>query len=354
MRRNGLLDLQSHRRLRAALGELLLERLEQVVGAIVDLQVGVARHAEGVVLDDLHAGEELIEVRGDHLLERREAAVLRERHEPGQQRRHLDAREVHAACRGIAHQHGQVQRQVRDVRERAPRVHRQGRQHGKDLLAEHRVQLVALSRLELAPAQHPHARGIKRGLHVLGEHLSVLLGQRDDLGRDRRQRLLRREAVGRARPDPRLSLLLEAGHAHLEELVHVRGEDREELRPLEQRYRTVLGERQHARVEVDRRQLPVQEAVSGPRSGRGAGRADVAYSVHESDASIAWPNTGRRALGANGPRPPFTAIGRPLSCREGVASAVRQIYQPCARVLPARPSQAEVTRSGEKRYPTPK
>jgi hypothetical protein len=57
--------------------QLLLERLDEVLGLVLlDLDVLVARHAEDVVLDDLHAGEEVLEVVGDEVLERDPPGVL--------------------------------------------------------------------------------------------------------------------------------------------------------------------------------------------------------------------------------------------------------------------------------------
>ena len=79
-----------------------LERDEQVVGLVdLDLDVGVARDAEGVVLDDRHPREQPVEVGGDHLLERHEPASAGELEEPGQERRDLDPREAaHAGLSG--------------------------------------------------------------------------------------------------------------------------------------------------------------------------------------------------------------------------------------------------------------
>ena len=51
-----LLDLEAHGRAEAAAHELALERVQQVLGVVLlDLEVLVARDAEGVVLQDLHA-----------------------------------------------------------------------------------------------------------------------------------------------------------------------------------------------------------------------------------------------------------------------------------------------------------
>ena len=59
--------------------ELVLDRLEQVVGLVGDLEVGVARDPEQVVADDLHAREQRVEVLGDDVLERDERVLARSR-----------------------------------------------------------------------------------------------------------------------------------------------------------------------------------------------------------------------------------------------------------------------------------
>ena len=80
----------------------------------------------------------------------------------------------------------------------------------------------------------------------------------------------------------------------------LRGEDRQELRPLQQRHAGVLGQRQHAGVEVDRRQL----AVEVPVLDRGLAwwptpvRVDVPHRVQSKHASrCRRAIAGRRALG---------------------------------------------------------
>ena len=69
-------ELDAHDLAEAPATQLVLDRLQQVGGVVGDLQVGVAGDAEGVVVDDLHAGEERVEVVGDHLLERHERDAL--------------------------------------------------------------------------------------------------------------------------------------------------------------------------------------------------------------------------------------------------------------------------------------
>ena len=79
-------------------------------------------------------------------------------------------------------------------------------------------------------------------------------------GLERGERLRRGEAVGGAHGEPGRLLPHQAGDAHHEELVEVRGEDRAELDALEQRLRLVGREVEDARVELDPRELAVEEA----------------------------------------------------------------------------------------------
>ena len=132
----GLVDREPHHRAEAAAQHALLDRLEQVVGLeLLDRHLGVARHAEGVDADDRHAGEELVEVGGDELLEPDEVVAprawprpagrpgARHGHQARQRRGHLDAGEELLAVL-VAQQHRQVEAQVGDVRERAGRGRR--------------------------------------------------------------------------------------------------------------------------------------------------------------------------------------------------------------------------------------
>ncbi|GAA3505923.1 hypothetical protein GCM10019016_130370 [Streptomyces prasinosporus] len=122
---DGLLHLQPHRRPEAAPHQLLLQGLEEVLRVVLlDLQVLVAGEPEGVVLQHLHAREQLLQVRGDDVLDG-DVAAGRGLQETGQQRRHLHPGEVLVPGHRVAHHDGQVERQPRDVREGVRRVHRE-------------------------------------------------------------------------------------------------------------------------------------------------------------------------------------------------------------------------------------
>src|SRR6202011_1363764 len=99
---------------------------------------------ERVVGNDVHAREEGLQVQGDDVLERHEPRVFGERDETRQHRWHLDSREALLPALWVAHRDREVERQVRDVRERVARVDRERSQNRKDLLAKDRVKLAEL------------------------------------------------------------------------------------------------------------------------------------------------------------------------------------------------------------------
>ena len=67
-----------------------------------------------------------------------------------------------------------------------------------------------------------------------------------------------RQAVRAPRVDPSVDLVVHAGHPHHEELVQVGDEDGQELHALHQRERLVLGQLEHAIVEVEPGELAVR------------------------------------------------------------------------------------------------
>ena len=69
----------------------------------------------------------------------------------------------------------------------------------------------------------------------------------------------RRQPVHRALDHLALDLLLDARHAHLEELIQVRADDAEELHPLQQRVLRVERLLQHAVIELQPAQFPIDE-----------------------------------------------------------------------------------------------
>ena len=194
-----MLDLEAHGPAEAAAAQLDLDRGEQVVGLLLlEGEVGVAGDPEGVVALDLHAREQRVEVGGDDLLERHEALAVGHHHEPGQQQRHLHPGEAPLVGDRVAHDDGQVQRQVRDVRERVAGVDGQRREHREDALLEHLVEVLAVVLVELVPAgEHDADLGAGRARSRRGTPARARPSSALDLVADVEQLLGRGAAVGR-------------------------------------------------------------------------------------------------------------------------------------------------------------
>ena len=291
-------DLDAHDLAEAPPAQLVLDGLQQVVGLVGDGVVGVAGDAEHRVVDDLHAREELVEVGRDQLLERDEGAPVVEPHEAREHLLgHLHAREGLGPGDGVADDDPERERQVGDVGERAAQAHGQRGEHREDLAAEAVVELRALAVVDVRAADDADA--------VLGERRPQLLVQAARLASvvpahrcaDGVDRLRRRATVLQRGLEPRLDLVVQAGHADHDELVEVRGDDRAELHPLEQRDARVLGELEHARVELQPRELAVEVELMALevdlRDGL-RGRGSRVFDVSHSGALLGSGWRGRR------------------------------------------------------------
>ena len=73
------------------------------------------------------------------------------------------------------------------------------------------------------------------------------------------QGLRRRQAVQAARGHPAFDLLLQPGHAHLEELVQIGAGDAEELEAFQERIAGVARLIQHALIKLQPAQLAIDE-----------------------------------------------------------------------------------------------
>ena len=151
--------LEAHRRVHAQPAlEAEFHRLQQVLGVgLVECEIGVARHAERIARHDLHARKQLLRVRGDQLIDRQESRAVGQRDPAREQRRNLDAREAVHLRVGIAHDHREVERQVRDVRKRMGGIDRERREHREDPRREHVRELALLRGGEVVPAGEPDA-----------------------------------------------------------------------------------------------------------------------------------------------------------------------------------------------------
>ena len=102
--------LEPHRLAEPPTLELHLHGGRQVVGLVLlDRQISVAGHPEGVVLPDGHGREQRVQVCGDHLLEGDEPFTVGQHHEARQHRRHLDPGDTAGPADRVGDPHHQVE-----------------------------------------------------------------------------------------------------------------------------------------------------------------------------------------------------------------------------------------------------
>ena len=205
-------------------------------------------------------GEQLVEVRGDHLLQGHEALAIGHDHEPRQQVGHLHPCEPPLAGDRVAQEHRQVQREVRDVGERVAGVDGEGREHREDPLLEGLDEELLVVLVEVVPAGQADAVGRQGGDDLVEEEPLLALDERLDPLAHLDELLAGRAPVGRGDADPGRHLLLQTGDPDLEELVEVLAEDGQELGPLEERHGLVGRQGEHPLVEVEPGQLAVEVA----------------------------------------------------------------------------------------------
>ena len=151
---------------------------------------------------------------------------------------------------------------VQDLREGMAGVDGQRGEDGEDLVAEKlarpfRIRLAQRRDIEQVDVIAPRAAGGSRRSRA-SKHPRP--GRARLLGWPRK-RLAGVRPSGPVLDGAAVDLLLDAGHADLEKLVEVRGEDGEELDPLQQRLGGVLRLLQHAPVELEPAQLAIDEIL---------------------------------------------------------------------------------------------
>ena len=254
-------DLEAHHAREATLLEEVLRGFQEILGVlVVALHLGVSGDAEGEDLQDLHAGEEVVEVVLDDLLHGDEVVAALEAEEPRGDLGHLDAREELLALAGAAQHDAERDAHVADEREAVAGVDGERREDGEDAAAEPRLGLHALRIVELLPAQDADAVGRQARQHAVAERDGLAVAERGHAGADTVELLRGGQRLGHGAGDAGLDLALEDADALHEELVEVRRVDGEEAQALEKRRARVGGDVEDACVELEPLDVAVEEA----------------------------------------------------------------------------------------------
>ena len=173
-------DFQANRGPESPAQQLALESLDQILRFVfVDFDVLVAGDPEFVVLEDLHAGEELTHVLGNEVLDCNESnatgPIVRQRNEPGEDGGNLEPREIHAVGLRVSNAHRQVQRQARDIGERVCWVHSEWHQHREDLFGKELIEAFPVALGKIGPGLDVNVLFIEGWFHELSKSGSVAL-----------------------------------------------------------------------------------------------------------------------------------------------------------------------------------
>ena len=236
------------------------EQPHEILGLLLDFDVAVAQDAEHALADHREAGEEVIEIEPDHLLERQEAHRLAGQPDEAVERAGNEQQRLHpVAVAGPAQLQRQAQAEIGDEGKGMRRIDGERRQHREDLAHEALFEPGAVFGPQLLGPDHRDARLA----HLLAQHAPRHLLVAHQLAGalvDRRELLRRGQAVLAGRRDAGEHLALEAGHPDHEELVQIVRRDRQEAQPLEQRMAGTVGLLEHALVEGKPAQLAIDES----------------------------------------------------------------------------------------------
>ncbi len=230
------LDLESNGGGEAPFLDDLLDHLDQVFGDfLVASDLRVSRHPEEGGVDDFDVGKEQLEVRPDDVLEEDVPRVVAELNEPHLIARDLHAGEGHLLAGSFPRQDGQREALIRDERERVGRIERQRGQGRQDGTLEVLAQLLAFDGRKVVVVGDVNPRIGQRRADLLAITRRLPLEQRPSRLEGRRPLLVGRAPVRRLLGHAGRDLLFQPADALAEELVEVRGDDREELHALQQR-----------------------------------------------------------------------------------------------------------------------
>src|SRR2546422_564782 len=262
-RRRARLDLEPDDGLERAARELFFDRLEEVAcGRFVELQVAAACDAEGVRTDDDAAWIQEVEVGSNGILDRQESTVC-EAYERRERLRDFDERVVRWRA-GLVAQH----REQRDatIGHDGKRVTGGARQGFGTEKRQYAIgELGALLRLlllrQLRPVDDRHGAGIPTGPQQ-GVKQPVLPGdQGTQPDADRIERFLGTQLVRGGPGSLQRGELLQRADLRRDEVVQIGREDAEEANARGRREARVFGQREHARVEFDPRELGIEKLL---------------------------------------------------------------------------------------------
>ena len=266
-----LLNLEADGRTPAQIAQLLLDRLEQVLGfLLVDIEVAVAGDAEGFGRKNPAAREKLCCTKLNYFAQENESAgsglVRDQLDNPGQDPRNRQDGHHVLDLRGVrivkGHQH--VERLVPNLRERMGGIDRERGQDGEDLPLKVPLDPGLFATGQGLERLERDALLLERRDQLFVPAAVLVFHQRGDHRVDPPELLPRIKPLDAFLPDAGVDLLDQAGDADFEEFVEIGAHDGEKLQPFEQRRRFAGRQVEDPAVECEPAQFPIEIGQPGP------------------------------------------------------------------------------------------
>ena len=196
----------------------------------------------------------------DEVVEKDEVLRVWHRYEPWKVARYLDASKPLFECLGVAGNHREIQREIRDVRKRMRRVDGERGEDWENAVLKIQRQGFFRSLTKTAPANDMHPVFGECRKQLLGEQLLLHVSKELNTRRDFVSLPNWRATIRAGLTDFGCNLIVQRRNSHLIELIEVRSADCQKTKTLEQWHIFADREREHALVEVEPTQLAVDEA----------------------------------------------------------------------------------------------
>ena len=262
-RRHIRFDVKPDHRSAAAAFERRLEQPHQILGFFENFQFRVADDTKRA--DAFHhiAGKQFVDEKAGRAFDRDQphlaiAGVLRQPHEPLDAVGHADERVHRSAVLGAGKLQRDREAEIGNERERVRRIDRERREQREDVREEIIFKPSPLRLGDVGAVDEDDAGLAERRAQLEPLFLLIAHQEHDRFG-NAHQLLGRRQTLGTFSGDAGAHLRPQTGHPHHEEFVEVVGRDRQEPQPLKQRVLAVGGFLENATIEIEPRQLPVDE-----------------------------------------------------------------------------------------------
>ncbi len=241
--------------------QLSTHRLKQVARFFLfQIQITVSRHAERChghnVVPAIHAGRVIRKYVGEK--NKVDACLRGQPHQTRQHSRHRDHAHVGATGATLAfQQQPNAERFVQDARKGMCGINRDRGQQGINFFFAVCINKCFLLRRQVLQVKHAYVFALQRRQQLLVPALILFADKLARLAGNQVTFLLRAQGVGAGVNVAVFNSLQQSGHTNFKKFVQIAGSNRQELYPLQQGIGFIIGFFEHALVEGEPRDFPI-------------------------------------------------------------------------------------------------